>query len=496
MSQQNSVPLIPRQVLFGNPDRASVKLSPDGTHIGFLAPVDGVLNVWVGPAGEPEAARPVTQDTYRGIRFYTWAYTNEHVLYIQDQAGDENWRLYSVDLGRNEIRDLTPLEGVQARLQEISPQFPDQILIGLNDRDPQLHDIYRLDISTGEMQLVQENPEFAGFVTDLDYRVRFAMRVTPDGGSEVLRPSAAGDWELFIRIAMEDMLTTQPIGFDRAGGTLYMIDSRDAHSCSEYCIRRGWTSTTLHVAKNDYSRLESKVLLHLLRDIIARGDIFIAVMHPGNPLGNDKYRVLLALGDSLVKFITNGIVIGWELRDHDRLCSPGDSGIQGNPSRFASHYFHDEGTFMRTGGITQSPKTLKSRINCRIEPDAELRAMHIVVNRSWNPDNFMPLLHKLHCATKSAVTADRYKAIKLPSMYVLKCALKPVLGLEIGRPAGADYRAATRENIADRPVAHLLDLAVHKTLVTAIYSERTLVGVYCITSSRAKCRIHSGGVPA
>ena len=226
MSQQNSVPLIPRQVLFGNPDRASVKLSPDGTHIGFLAPVDGVLNVWVGPAGEPEAARPVTQDTYRGIRFYTWAYTNEHVLYIQDQAGDENWRLYSVDLGRNEIRDLTPLEGVQARLQEISPQFPDQILIGLNDRDPQLHDIYRLDISTGEMQLVQENPEFAGFVTDLDYRVRFAMRVTPDGGSEVLRPSAAGDWELFIRIAMEDMLTTQPIGFDRAGGTLYMIDSR------------------------------------------------------------------------------------------------------------------------------------------------------------------------------------------------------------------------------------------------------------------------------
>jgi dipeptidyl aminopeptidase/acylaminoacyl peptidase len=226
MAQENVVPLVPRGILFGNPDRASVKLSPDGNRIGFLAPVDGVLNVWVGPASEPEAARPVTKDTYRGIRFYAWAYTSEHVLYIQDSAGDENWRLYSVDLGSGKIIDLTPIEGVQARIQQVSPQFPDEILVGLNNRDPQLHDIYRVNISAGKMQLVQENLEFAGFVTDDDYRVRFAMRVTPDGGSEMLKPAAAGGWERFCKIDMEDMLTTRPIGFDRKGQILYMIDSR------------------------------------------------------------------------------------------------------------------------------------------------------------------------------------------------------------------------------------------------------------------------------
>ena len=103
MTQQTEVPLVPREVLFGNPDRASVKVSPNGAYLGFLAPVEGVLNVWVGPADDPDAARPVTRDRSRGIRFYAWAYTNEHVLYIQDKEGDENWRVYSVDLGTGAV---------------------------------------------------------------------------------------------------------------------------------------------------------------------------------------------------------------------------------------------------------------------------------------------------------------------------------------------------------------------------------------------------------
>ena len=74
-----------------------------------------MLNVWVAPRDDPAAARPVTHDTGRGIRFYGWAYTNDHILYIQDKNGDENWRLYAVDLAGG-VRDLTPYEGVQARL--------------------------------------------------------------------------------------------------------------------------------------------------------------------------------------------------------------------------------------------------------------------------------------------------------------------------------------------------------------------------------------------
>jgi dipeptidyl aminopeptidase/acylaminoacyl peptidase len=232
MNPVSSTLIIPRQVLFGNPDKAMVKISPDGTKIGYLAPVEGVLNVWVGPADDPAAARPVTKDTYRGIRFYSWAYTNEHVLYIQDKGGDENWRLYSVDLGSGEIQDLTPIEGVQARVQGISHKYPGEILVGLNDRDPTLHDLYRVDIETSERHLIQENPEFAGYLTDDDYNVRFALRVTPDGGSEILRAAGDGNWELFAKIEMEDMITTNPVGFDKTGQTLYMTDSRGRNTAA------------------------------------------------------------------------------------------------------------------------------------------------------------------------------------------------------------------------------------------------------------------------
>ncbi|MFQ5848533.1 MAG: S9 family peptidase [Candidatus Methylomirabilales bacterium] len=232
MSRPDTLPLIPRKLLFGNPDKASAQLSPDGTKIGYLAPVEGVLNVWVGPADDPGAAQPVTNDTDRGIRFYEWAYTNTHILYIQDKDGDENWRLYSVDLKTREAKNLTPGEGVQARFQELSPKFPGEIIVALNDRDPQLHDLYRVNIDTGGRRPLQENAGFAGFVTDDDYHVRFAIRVTPDGGSEILRPTDEGGWGLFAKIDMEDTLTTSPVGFDKTSKILYMIDSRGRNSAA------------------------------------------------------------------------------------------------------------------------------------------------------------------------------------------------------------------------------------------------------------------------
>ncbi len=232
MSWCDTTPLIPREVLFGNPDKASAQLSPDGTKIGYLAPLGGVLNVWVGPLHDTAAAKPVTNDTGRGIRFYGWAYTNNHILYIQDKDGDENWRLYSVDLTTGNTKDLTPMEGVQARIQEVSPKFPGEILVALNDRVPQLHDLYLVNIDTGERRLVLENDGFVEFATDHDYNVRLATRMTPDGGSEVLRATKKGGWEQFTKIAMEDTLTTSPVGFDKTGNTLYMIDSRDRNTAA------------------------------------------------------------------------------------------------------------------------------------------------------------------------------------------------------------------------------------------------------------------------
>jgi dipeptidyl aminopeptidase/acylaminoacyl peptidase len=218
--------LIPRDLLFGNPDRASPQLSPDGKFLSFLAPVNGVLNVWVGPADRPGEAKPITADKKRGIRSHFWAYTNRHVIYLQDLDGDENWRVYSVDLDSKKTKDLTPLKNVQARIDEVSYKFPDEVLVSLNDRNPALHDIYRLNILTGDRKLLQKNTGYAGFVTDDDYRVRFAIKFTPDGGNAYDKPDGKGGWVEFLKVPQADSLTTSPAGFDKSGDVLYLIDSR------------------------------------------------------------------------------------------------------------------------------------------------------------------------------------------------------------------------------------------------------------------------------
>ena len=228
--------LIPRRVLFTLADKLDVQLSPDGTRISYKAPVCGsfvcMMNVWIGDFAHPSAAEPVTRDMTSGVHDYAWAYTNDHIIYTQDTDGDEEWRVLSVDINTGRTTRLTPPEGVKAYFSGVSPNFPHEILIELNDRDPSLHDLYRIDIRTGERALVRENKGFIGFITDQDFNVRFAMRFTEDGGSELLSPTAEGGWELFSKIALEDSLLTWPLGFDGTGKSLYMSDSRDRNTAA------------------------------------------------------------------------------------------------------------------------------------------------------------------------------------------------------------------------------------------------------------------------
>jgi dipeptidyl aminopeptidase/acylaminoacyl peptidase len=222
--------LIPREVLFGNPDKAMARMSHDGKWLSFLAPVDGVLNVWVGPIDDPAAAKPVTKEKDRPIGGYFWAYTNRHILYSQDVKGDENFHVWAVDLDSGEIKDLTPRgpeQKVRAEIEAVSYKFPKEILVGLNDRDAEYHDVWRLNIETGQKTLVQENKEFAGFEIDDDYRVRFASKFTSDGGSELLKPDRKGGWTDFLKIPQADTLTTAIEGFDKTGDVAYLIDSRN-----------------------------------------------------------------------------------------------------------------------------------------------------------------------------------------------------------------------------------------------------------------------------
>src|SRR5215831_17515063 len=160
--------LIPRRVLFGNPERIAPRISPDASTLAWIAPHEGVLNVWTAPIGPDgvdwETARVVTDDTDRGIRMFTWAHDGRHLLYLQDTGGDENWRLHDVDLQTMQRRDLTPFEFFFNDTAATEKKFPTDVLVGLNRDNPQLHDVYRLDLVTGELVKEVENPGFIGWV--------------------------------------------------------------------------------------------------------------------------------------------------------------------------------------------------------------------------------------------------------------------------------------------------------------------------------------------
>jgi hypothetical protein len=183
----NEIPLIPRKLLFGNPDKTQARISPDGQRLSYLAPVNGVLNVWVGPVDDPDAAKPVTNDTNRGIRFHGWAYTSKQIFYIQDKGGDENWRIYGVDLETGAVTDYTPIEKVNAQIVTGSLRKPEKLVIALNDRNEQVHDLHILDLNTGERTLLIQNDEgFLSYTVDEEFRVRLGSRMTPDGGMDIM----------------------------------------------------------------------------------------------------------------------------------------------------------------------------------------------------------------------------------------------------------------------------------------------------------------------
>jgi dipeptidyl aminopeptidase/acylaminoacyl peptidase len=225
--QSGADTLIPRDKIFGNPSRAGGQISPDGRHVSWLAPVDGVMNVWVAPIGNLGAAKAVTKEAKRGLQNYFWAPDGAHIIYLQDAGGNENFRVHSVDIATLEDTALTKAgDKVRAQIQGVSKLRPDVVLIGLNDRNPQFFDLYEVNYKTGATKLVMENPGYGGWVTDNQLKPRFAFQQVPGGGSKYFRLGADGKWAEVLTVANEDFFTTAPIGFNRDGTTLYWVDSR------------------------------------------------------------------------------------------------------------------------------------------------------------------------------------------------------------------------------------------------------------------------------
>jgi dipeptidyl aminopeptidase/acylaminoacyl peptidase len=215
---------IPLEVLLGNPDKAGPQISPDGKRLTYVAPLDGVLNLWLGTVGGE--FEPITHDTDRGIRAYTWCHNNRHLIYLQDKGGDENWHIYTIDLETNEIVDRTPFEGVQAEIIALRRKYPNEALIGLNKDNPQLHDVWQLDLETGELTKVAENPGFVAWAIDQDLKVRGAVAPQPDGGLLMLvRETDDGEWRPFVNYGAEDALIAGPAGFTGDNTGIYIMSS-------------------------------------------------------------------------------------------------------------------------------------------------------------------------------------------------------------------------------------------------------------------------------
>src|SRR5215470_1411678 len=225
--RQSTAGLIPRHVLFGGADRSVVRLSPDGRRIAFLAPIAGVLNLWVADVRRPTKARSLTRVSDRDLgSWVVWLPNNRHVVFFRDQGGDENWQAHRVDLDTGEILALSPAPGVKAYVQQMSHHFPDELLIAHNQRDPRYSDIFRVNVVTGQATLLETNDHFGSMFTDPQFRVRYGIRQTDDGATEYLKRGTGGEWEVFARIDMADSMSTRGIEFSDDGAQLYWMDSR------------------------------------------------------------------------------------------------------------------------------------------------------------------------------------------------------------------------------------------------------------------------------
>ncbi len=312
--------LIPLPVLFGNPERIMPRISPDGSQLAWIAPHEGVLNVWLAPISADQgvdwtAARVVTDDADRGIRQFAWAHDDRHLLYLQDKDGDENWRLYDVDLQTMQHRDLTPFDGVQTQIIGLERSHPDEVLLGLNQANPQLHDVYRLDLVSGELTKEIDNPGYIGWLADAELRVRAAAAPQPDGSYLLMvTPGADGNWRELLRIPAEDAESTDLLCFSVDGGSLLLSSSVDAEASR--LVRIDLASGATEVLAADPEADVSGVRVHpdtrepqivtflkdrsvyrVLDPSVAGHVEAIRRLHPGDPVfahGDDADRVWLA----------------------------------------------------------------------------------------------------------------------------------------------------------------------------------------------------------
>jgi len=277
-------PLIDRELFFGDPEISGAQLSPDGKWMSFIKPYEGARNIWVKAADAPFAdAKPVTADE-RPVPGYFWSRDSRYVLYVQDKGGNENFHVWAVDPAgapaeKNvpEARDLTPIDGVRAAIYSVPKDTPGVMIVGLNDRDPSYHDVYKVDIASGARTLLRQNTDSIGYwVFDNEGELRLAYRSLPGGGGELLRVGLDGYTRLLATTFEEDMT---PIAFHPDRRHLYLETNMGDRDLSELLLLDTETGETQFVEKDPAGEV----------------DFGNAVFHPGT----DELLATAYIGDKV-----------------------------------------------------------------------------------------------------------------------------------------------------------------------------------------------------
>lgn len=248
--------MIDRELLFGNPEISNVRISPDGRHISYLAPFNGVMNVWIAPADNPKDARVVTNDTLRGIRIYLWSFKEDVILYMQDQGGDENWNVFMTNASSGETVNLTPFDQIpgpdgqpvklpngnimrpRADILNVSDKTPNEIAIKINKDNPENMDVYVVNLETREIKKIVEDEAFMQVLVNDQNQPVIAMKTIPEGGAQVFK-YVNQEWEKFFVAPREDLLTFGFVGLNKENDKVYLIDSRDRNTAALYAMHLG-----------------------------------------------------------------------------------------------------------------------------------------------------------------------------------------------------------------------------------------------------------------
>lgn len=256
----NAEELIPRALIFSDPKYSLIKISPNSKYLSYLAPFGGALNIWIRNFKKNGKAKPITNNKKRGITNYFWAYNNKDILYIDDHDGNEDWRIYKVNITNGDQKTLISIKNVQAKIIATSYQFPCEILIGLNNRRSEFHDLYLLNIDNGTLKLIYKNNFFTDFICDEFLMPKIGIEFTQSSKKIVYTLNNKFVKKKILIIEPEDIITTLPISLNKTSNTLYILNSIGRNTTALTSMNIANHKSTI-IAKNDKADIRD-VMIH------------------------------------------------------------------------------------------------------------------------------------------------------------------------------------------------------------------------------------------